>query len=79
MHPDWARNLRDFSEDNGIAFHFKQWGHWVPAEMVKEQEARAQFLKNATNKPVTMLALGKRDAGRLLDGRTYNGVPLAAA
>lgn len=30
MHPDWARSLRDQCRDAGVAFHFKQWGEWVP-------------------------------------------------
>ena len=31
MHPDWARGLRDECVEHGIAFHFKQWGEWAPA------------------------------------------------
>jgi protein gp37 len=78
MHPDWPRRLRDFARAHGIAFHFKQWGHWVPAEMVKEQEARTQLLP-FDGGTVEMMALGKRDAGRLLDGETHDGVPMIAA
>ena len=26
MHPDWVRSLRNQCQDEGIAFHFKQWG-----------------------------------------------------
>jgi protein gp37 len=33
MHPDWARSLRDQCEAAGVAFHFKQWGEWVPTEV----------------------------------------------
>ena len=80
MHPDWARSLRDFSLERGIAFHFKQWGHWVPAEMVKEQERRASRLVDAPgNAAVHMVSLGKKDAGIVLDGLTYDGVPEVAA
>lgn len=31
MHPDWARSLRDQCVAAGVAFHFKQWGQFVPA------------------------------------------------
>ena len=30
MHPDWARDIRDQCEAAGVAFHFKQWGDWMP-------------------------------------------------
>lgn len=30
MHPDWALSLSDQCEHQGIAFHFKQWGEWLP-------------------------------------------------
>lgn len=30
MHLDWARSLRDQCVAAGVAFHFKQWGEWVP-------------------------------------------------
>ena len=79
MHPSWPRTLRDFCRKNSIAFHFKQWGHWVPAEMVREQEVRSQILEFGDGEPVPMVPLGKRDAGRLLDGETHDGLPLAAA
>ncbi len=79
MHPDWARKLRDTCDRHGIAFHFKQWGHWVPAEMVREQEKRAQIFELPDSKPVTMLPMGKKDAGRVLDGAVHDGVPSIAA
>jgi protein gp37 len=31
MHPDWARSLRDQCVAAGVAFHFKQWGQFAPA------------------------------------------------
>ncbi len=79
MHPEWARGLRDFTCRHSIGFHFKQWGHWVPAEMVREQEARTMLLQLEGDQTVEMLALGKRDAGRMLDGETHDGLPIVAA
>jgi protein gp37 len=34
MHPDWARSLRDQCAAAGVPFHFKQWGNWVPPEVM---------------------------------------------
>ena len=31
MNPQWARKLRDFCSNNGIPFHFTQWGIWAPS------------------------------------------------
>ncbi len=31
-HPDWQRSLRDQCGAAGVAFHFKQWGEWLPWE-----------------------------------------------
>lgn len=30
MHPEWARRARDWARANGIAYHLKQWGEWIP-------------------------------------------------
>jgi protein gp37 len=30
MHPQWARDIRDQCQSAGVAFHFKQWGGWMP-------------------------------------------------
>lgn len=32
MHPEWVRSLRDQCQEAGVAFHFKQWGAWVPVD-----------------------------------------------
>lgn len=36
MHPNWARSLREQCRENNTAFFFKQWGEWIPTEMMKE-------------------------------------------
>jgi protein gp37 len=63
MHPDWARSLRDQCEAAGVPFLFKQWGEWRPATGGELCEGH-EFIK-----------VGKKAAGRLLDGREWNGVP----
>lgn len=77
MHPDWVISLLDQCQEANVPFHFKQWGHWVPAEIVKTSCA-TKILKFGNDRPVTMVRLTKKEAGRTLDGTTWNGVPIAA-
>lgn len=84
MHPDWARSLRDQCTDAGVAFFFKQWGEWT-AETVPGVEVEMSSL--AKNQCVAMgdgetnhtryTRVGKRAAGRLLDGREWSEYPEA--
>jgi len=70
MDPQWARGLRDQCQELQIAFHFKQWGHWVPKELLTEDQKNV-----VTVGDVTMAAVGKAKAGRELDGREWNEFP----
>ena len=90
MHPDWARSLRDQCDAAGVAFMFKQWGEWHPA-MGDTSQGRLAVCKrtggsfhiSAGEYPrmfdmldrCQMHRVGKKAAGRLLDGREWNGVP----
>jgi protein gp37 len=78
MHPDWVMSLLDQCQDANVPFHFKQWGHWVPADVVKPNSA-AMVLQFGKDRPVPMVRLSKKEAGRTLKGTTWNGVPFAAA
>ncbi|MFD2755968.1 phage Gp37/Gp68 family protein [Comamonas terrae] len=82
MHPDWARSLRDQCQAAGVAFHYKQHGEWLP--IGKEPgEATRQILAHARPEArcyswpdgETLVHVGKKAAGRLLDGRTWDEVP----
>jgi protein gp37 len=68
MAPGWARQLRDFSRANEIAFHFKQWGHWAPK---RPEGKKASTVVDG----VVLYGFGKKEAGRHLDGRTWNQLP----
>lgn len=72
MRPDWARDLRDQCLDHKIAFHFKQWGHWVPSEL------QGGSTKRITVEGEQLVAVGKKKAGRKLDGDTWDELPLAS-
>jgi protein gp37 len=76
MNPDWARLLRDQCQAHDVPFHFKQWGAWV----VAEGEAEARMLRTIAgeSKPIKMVRLSKKQAGRLLDGRHWNEIPFEA-
>ena len=64
MHPDWARSLRDQCVAAGVAFHFKQWGEYAWAEQIE-----------GIPSTLTAYRVGKKVAGRLLDGRTWDQMP----
>lgn len=69
MHPDWARSLRDQCKESGVAFFFKQWGAYKPAEEGDTEIAYAYNDGTLLSKP------GKKAAGRLLDGVMYDEFP----
>lgn len=39
MHPQWALDIRDQCQSADVAFFFKQWGEWLPAEASGSPEA----------------------------------------
>ena len=90
MHPDWARSLRDQCKAAGVPFFFKQFGEWMPARPGDECEAGVWMHRNGdTFRPVEgerftpapfaehIVRVGKKAAGRLLDGVTHDGTPAA--
>ncbi|MEN6449613.1 MAG: DUF5131 family protein, partial [Thermoguttaceae bacterium] len=74
MHPDWVRLLRDQCQTSGVPFLFKQFGEWGP-----ESAATPTQVNNATFHIYPggerVFRVGKKNAGRLLDGRTHDGFP----
>lgn len=68
-HPDWVRALRDFCVDTETPFFFKQWGRYMPLEADPALAAQGQGIS------VRYLPVGKREAGRLLDGREWLELP----
>ena len=88
MHPDWARSLRDQCAAAGVPFFFKQWGEWLPAGqqasnppplMTRDDtEQQAATGKFSVADGQAYWRLGKKAAGRLLDGVEHNAYPSTA-
>lgn len=64
MNPAWARSLRDQCVGAGVAFFFKQWGEWATRDETM---------------PAVHRRIGKKAAGRELDGRTWDEYPEVTA
>ena len=72
MHPDWARSLRDQCQAAGVPFFFKQWGEWHPdSKGIYERGDSVIFGNTVVHR------VGKKIAGRLLDGVEWNEMPEA--
>ena len=69
--PQWVRSIRDQCLNAYVPFFFKQWGAWMPVEDVPRHAKRSpgQAIRGG------MIRVGKKAAGRLLDGRTWDEMP----
>ena len=84
MHPDWARSLRDQCVKAGVPFFFKQWGQWQPTSQVEgdtNQTYPSLFDRTGDSPRISVIEdeivyrVGKRAAGRLLDGQVWDQRP----
>ncbi|WP_298290280.1 phage Gp37/Gp68 family protein [Novosphingobium sp.] len=92
-HPQWFRDTRDWCAAESIHFFFKQWGEYVPCVTDDEGHGLRCYPDGAdcdaffqeTKAPILSAhgrefwRIGKKRAGRLLDGVEHNGVPRASA
>lgn len=88
-HPDWIRSLRDQCEATGTPFLFKQWGEWgverpkAGGDLGRDmRKGKVRFVQldrapdgHFRKGDAIMRRVGKARAGRLLDGREWNGIP----
>lgn len=81
MHPDWARSLRDQAQAANVAFLFKQWGEHVTVDQMPPDTFMSWDIKHGNDfySPDVQWRVGKKRAGRLLDGRTWDEFPQVAA
>lgn len=87
MHPDWARSLREQCQRAGVPFFFKQWGEWLrkaeaedivgidDRRMSDSQSRRGGHAALMEFEDDIYIKVGKKDAGRHLDGRTWDEYP----
>jgi protein gp37 len=76
MHPDWARSLRDQCARDRVPFFFKQWGEWEPRRGFACPDDLPRDGWHHFDPECSMRRVGKKNAGRLLDGREWNDVPI---
>lgn len=75
--PSWFRELLGQCVAARVPFHFKQWGDWGPDTLLKSTAAAPAARK--VDDGTVMLRVGKKAAGRLLDGTMWDGLPQARA
>jgi protein gp37 len=76
MNPIWVEDLRDECLQAGVPFHFKQWGHWGPESAADRSAVMTVDLPGRNGRKIRLFRLGKNETGRVLGGRTWDGVPL---
>jgi len=77
VHPEWVRSLRDQCSAAEVPFFFKQWGAWRP--LAGNECAQAGDEWPAGTHDAMCRRVGKKAAGRELDGRTWDEFPHPAA
>jgi len=75
MHPDWVRDLRDQCNAAGVPFLFKQWGEWAPDCLCDTPTPCREIDRPQPGLMGCMFRCGKKNAGRELDGRTWDEYP----
>ena len=88
MHPDWARSLRDQCKAAGVPFLFKQWGEWFPRAQWEDnpdlilpdddcayENSDKIIVIESDDGPEPIHRVGKKAAGRLLDGVLHDEYP----
>lgn len=73
--PKWFRSLHLQCMENQVAFHFKQWGDWAPGDGENLPARKVQAAADGT----TMVRVGKKMAGRALDGAEWDELPIREA
>lgn len=93
MHPGWVRQIRYQCKQVGTPFLFKQWGEWSPVKGAGEWQNRTdrdyEIRFDGYSWPMVqphgaedgteqlIRRVGKKAAGRELDGRLWDEYPVA--
>lgn len=73
VNPEWVVGLRDQCKNAGVPFHFKHWGEWWPSDQgqwLSEAEKHVNFDGPDQNH----YRIGKKAAGRMIEGIEWNGM-----
>jgi len=75
MHPDWARSIRDQCQNAGVPSFYKSGGEWLhETQGIDFHEGHKYYVWPDES---MSFRVGKKNAGRLLDGRTWDEMPEA--
>ena len=83
MHPGWARSVRDDCREAGVPFFFKQWREWIDEGQIGDPTSPQRhvntgsmtFRNDRGNGDIQMIRVGKKQAGRFLDGQEWDEMP----
>jgi len=80
-YPDWFRSVRDQCHAAGVPFFFEHWGEWAPLmevyggfKPVPLERVHVWYTSKPGHWDGFSLKVGKKAAGRLLDGREHNEI-----
>ncbi|MCW4649272.1 phage Gp37/Gp68 family protein [Pseudomonas aeruginosa] len=85
VNPEWVRALRDQCASASVPFNFERWGEWAAAQEVgpdhmaflkaQRKYAEGQLGHVHCFPEVDVARVGRRVAGRSLDGETHDAFP----
>ena len=78
MHPDWVRSLRDQCVAASVPFFFKQWGEYAPESALDSSitpSTHSLHESHMFSDGQRVYRVGKKNAGMLLYGETWNQFP----
>ncbi len=81
MHPEWPTSIRDQCLEAGVPLFFKQWGEFCPRSVpARLEDSKIPPIPYRPDSEDTfpwgwVERVGKKKAGRLLDGREWNEYP----
>jgi protein gp37 len=86
VHPDWVRSIRDqcIEAPTAVPFFFKQWGEYLPHDQKGRLVSRRMRVlpiakqRHAFEGDAYAAKVGKKNAGRTIDGRQWSEFPKQA-